>query len=457
MKVNIHSKKGLKLTMSIIVDKKTIQNKLDKKLIELQSQVNLKGFRPGKVPPLVIKKQFGKAIYGEVVDNILKESSSKAISDNKIRIAGTPKIDLKTFGEGKDLNYELQIDTLPEIKLKPFENYKMQNFKVSSEEKTINEKIKEIADQHKSFENRNESEVAQIGDQIIFDYSATVENKKFEGSEGKDVKIELGKDLFLKGFDEQLLKTKKDSLKKIKVNLPANHPKKELANKPSEFECKIKNIKKQVKTIVDEKFAKQMGASNLVEFKKMVKNQIESQYTQALNAITKKQILDQIEKFHELELPQNLIDNEIKVMTQHLSKEDLEKNKKNNEKIAKTRIKLGLILNEYGEKNRIQISETDVKDEIQKQIKNMPGQEKMVIDYYQKNPSAAQSLKGVIYEEKIIDLFKTKIKSSTKTISIKEAEEIISKSNKAQADQSKSQKLPSKAKDKTKTKKISKK
>jgi len=200
-----------------------------------------------------------------------------------------------------------------------------------------------------------------------------------------------------------------------------------------------------------------MGASNLVEFKKMVKNQIESQYTQALNAITKKQILDQIEKFHELELPQNLIDNEIKVMTQHLSKEDLEKNKKNNEKIAKTRIKLGLILNEYGEKNRIQISETDVKDEIQKQIKNMPGQEKMVIDYYQKNPSAAQSLKGVIYEEKIIDLFKTKIKSSTKTISIKEAEEIISKSNKAQADQSKSQKLPSKAKDKTKTKKISKK
>jgi len=457
MKVNIHSKKGLKLTMSIIVDKKTIQNKLDKKLIELQSQVNLKGFRPGKVPPLVIKKQFGKAIYGEVVDNILKESSSKAISDNKIRIAGTPKIDLKTFGEGKDLNYELQIDTLPEIKLKPFENYKMQNFKVSSEDKTINEKIKEIADQHKSFEDRNESEVAQIGDQIIFDYSATVENKKFEGSEGKDVKIELGKDLFLKGFDEQLLKTKKDSLKKIKVNLPANHPKKELANKPSEFECKIKNIKKQVKTIVDEKFAKQMGASNLVEFKKMVKNQIESQYTQALNAITKKQILDQIEKFHELELPQNLIDNEIKVMTQHLSKEDLEKNKKNNEKIAKTRIKLGLILNEYGEKNRIQISETDVKDEIQKQIKNMPGQEKMVIDYYQKNPSAAQSLKGVIYEEKIIDLFKTKIKSSTKTISIKEAEEIISKSNKAQADQSKSQKLPSKAKDKTKTKKISKK
>jgi len=457
MKVNIHSKKGLKLTMSIIVDKKTIQNKLDKKLIELQSQVNLKGFRPGKVPPLVIKKQFGKAIYGEVVDNILKESSSKAISDNKIRIAGTPKIDLKTFGEGKDLNYELQIDTLPEIKLKPFENYKMQNFKVSSEDKTINEKIKEIADQHKSFEDRNESEVAQIGDQIIFDYSATVENKKFEGSEGKDVKIELGKDLFLKGFDEQLLKTKKDSLKKIKVNLPANHPKKELANKPSEFECKIKNIKKQVKTIVDEKFAKQMGASNLVEFKKMVKNQIESQYTQALNAITKKQILDQIEKFHELELPQNLIDNEIKVKTQHLSKEDLEKNKKNNEKIAKTRIKLGLILNEYGEKNRIQISETDVKDEIQKQIKNMPGQEKMVIDYYQKNPSAAQSLKGVIYEEKIIDLFKTKIKSSTKTISIKEAEEIISKSNKAQADQSKSQKLPSKAKDKTKTKKISKK
>ena len=185
MKVNIQTKKGLKLTMSIIVDKNTIQKKLEEKLIELQSKVNLKGFRPGKVPPLVIKKQFGKAIYGEVVDNILKESSSKAITDNKIKIAGTPKIDLKTFGEGKDLNYELQIDTLPEIKLKPFENYKIKIFKVSIEDLTINEKVKEIANQHKNFENRKEGEKAQNGDQIVFDYSATVENKKFEGSEGK--------------------------------------------------------------------------------------------------------------------------------------------------------------------------------------------------------------------------------------------------------------------------------
>jgi len=457
MKVNIQTKKGLKLTMSIIVDKNTIQKKLEEKLIELQSKVNLKGFRPGKVPPLVIKKQFGKAIYGEVVDNILKESSSKAITDNKIKIAGTPKIDLKTFGEGKDLNYELQIDTLPEIKLKPFENYKIKIFKVSIEDLTINEKVKEIANQHKSFENRKEGEKAQNGDQIVFDYSATVENKKFEGSEGKDVKIELGKDLFLKGFDQQLLNSQKGSSKKIKVNLPANHPKKELANKLSEFQCTIKNIKKPIKTLVNEEFAKQMGASNLEDFKKMVKKQIESQYTQALNSITKKDILDQVEKYHDLELPENLVDNEIKVMTQHLSKEDFDKNKKNNEKIAKSRIKLGLVLNEYGEKNKIKISETEIKEEIQKQIKSMPGQEKMIFDYYQKNPSAAQSLRGVIYEEKIIDLFKSKVKSQIKTISIKEAEEIISKSNKPHSDQIKSQKIPSKNKDKSKIKKISKK
>ena len=172
-----------------------------------------------------------------------------------------------------------------------------------------------------------EGEKAQNGDQIVFDYSATVEDKKFEGSEGKDVKIELGKDLFLKGFDQQLINSKKGSSKN-KVNLPANHPKKELANKLSEFQCTIKNIKKPIKTLVNEEFAKQMGASNLEDFKKMVKKQIESQYTQALNSITKKDILDQVEKFHDLELPENLVDNEIKVMTQHLSKEDFDKNKK---------------------------------------------------------------------------------------------------------------------------------
>ena len=175
-----------------------------------------------------------------------------------------------------------------------------------------------------------------------------------------------------------------------------------------------------------------MGAKDLADLKKLIEKQISTQYKQALDSILKKEILDQIEKLHKIELPKNLVEQELHLMTHHLKKDEIEKNKNKNTKIAESRIKLGMILNEYGEKNNLKVSDDDVKAEIQKQIKGMPGQEKMVVDYYQKNPSAAQSLKGALYEEKIIDLFKSKIKINNKEITIKEAEKIITEFNKSE-------------------------
>ena len=169
MKVELQSKKGLRTILWIVVDKKTIQNKMDERPIELQKEVSLKGFRTGKVPTSVIKSQFGKSIYGEVIDKILRETSTKAIKEKKIKVAGQPKIDLKTFGEGKDLNYELQIDSLPDIKLKPFDRYKAIEYKVKIEEKIINEKLKEISNENKQFKDKKEIEEAKIGDQVVFD------------------------------------------------------------------------------------------------------------------------------------------------------------------------------------------------------------------------------------------------------------------------------------------------
>ena len=457
MKVEVQSKKGLRTILSIIVDKKIIQKKMDEKLNELQKEVSLKGFRPGKVPPAVIKSQFGKSIYGEVIDKILRETSTKAIGEKKIKVAGQPKIDLKTFGEGKDLNYELQIDSLPEIKLQSFDQFKATEFKVKIEEKIIHEKLKELCNQNKQFEDKKDDEKAKIGDQVIFDYSATINSNKFEGSEGKRVQLELGKNLFLKGFDDQLVGSKKNEIKKINAVMPENHPKKELANKKTIFECKILNVKQATKSEINDNFAKTMGAKDLKDLKKLIEVQISSQYLQALNSITKKEILDQLDKKHQLEIPQNLIEQEISTMTQNLKKEDKEKHKTNNEKLARSRIKLGLILNECGEKNNLKVTDEETRAEIQKQIKGMPGQEKMIIDYYQKNPSASQSLKGSIYEEKIIDLIKTKIKLEVKNIDTKEAEKIISEFNKTPSDQSNTKKTKSTVKNKVKPKKISKK
>ncbi len=461
MKVEIQSKKGLRTSLSISIDKESIQKKLNERLIELQSEVSLKGFRPGKVPPEVIKNQFGKAVYGEVIDKILKESSSKAIEEKKIRIVGQPKIDLKTFGEGKDLNYVLEIDSLPEIKLKSFENFKSTEFKVKIEKKIIEDRIKEIATQNKTFKDKKDNEKAEIGNQVIFDYSASVDGKKFEGSEGKGVQIELGKDLFLKGFDNQLVGVKKNDEKTIEVNLPSNHPKKELANKKTKFICKVLNIKKADEVKINDEFARNMGAKDLADLNILVEKQISSQYKQALDSITKKEILDQLEKNHNFDLPKNLVDNELANITQNLKKEDKDKHKDNNEKLAKSRIKLGLVLNEYAEKNNLKVNEEEIKGEIQKQTRNMPGQEKMVMDYYQKNPNAIQSLRGMLYEDKIISFLKSKIKLTSKTLTNIEAEKIISEFNQPKKPVStKSDKVKSTkslSKNKTKPEKISKK
>ena len=453
MKVEVQSKKGLKTILSIVIDKNTIKKKLDERLLTLQSEVSLKGFRPGKVPPAVIKSQFGKAAYGEVVDKILKESSTKALEEKKIKVAGQPKIDLKTFSEGKDLNYILEVDSFPEIKLKPLDNLKISEYKISLEKKIIEEKLKEVADQHKIFSDKKDNEKAEIGNQIIFDYSATVNENKFEGSEGKNVQIELGKDLFLKGFDSQLVGVKKNEKKVVEVNLPENHPKKELANKKTKFTCKILNVKKAEKSKIDDEFAKHMGAKNLVDLKKLIENQISSQYSQALHAITKKEILDKIEKLHDFDLPKNLLDNEIALMTQTLKKEEVEKNKNKNEKIAKSRVKLGLLLNELGETNNIKVNDEEVRSEINKQIKSMPGQGKMVLEYYEKNPNAAQSLKGGLYEDKVITLLKSKMKLTITNLTTKEAEKIISEFNNSKSNEPKIKKAKSSAKKTSKTKK----
>ena len=457
MKVEVKSKKGLRTVLSVMVDKKSIQTKMNDRLNELQKEVALKGFRPGKVPPAVIKSQFGKSIYGEVVDKILRETSTKAIDEKKLKVAGQPKIDLKQFGEGKDLNYDLQIDCLPKVELKSFEKFKATEYKIKIENKIIEEKLKEIASQNKQFEDKKENEKAIIGDQVVFDYSTTVDGSKFDGSEGKGVQIELGKDLFLKGFDEQLVGVKKGDEKTVDATLPANHPKKELANKKTKFVCKISKIKKSKESKIDDNFAKMMGANDVKDLKSLIEKQISSQYSQALNSITKKEILDQVEKNHQIDLPQNLIDQEISIMSQNLKPEEKEKHKTNNEKLAKSRIKLGLLLNEYGEKNNLKVTDDEVRAEIQKQIKGMPGQEKMVLEYYQKNPSASQSLKGSLYEEKIIDLIKSKIKLTSREINSKEAEKIISEFNNLNVKDAASNKSKSSLKDKPKSKKISKK
>ena len=429
MKVTVENKKGLNKDLKVFIDKKTIKNSLDEKYEEIKKNVVLKGFRPGKVPVEVLKRQFGKAVYGEVLDKVLKDSTTKALEDNKIKPAGQPKIDLKTFGEGKDLEYIISVTELPKVDIKSIENIKIDEYKVNIDKNEADKRIKEIAKNQKNFNEAPDDYKASNGDLVTFDYKATVDGKDFQGSEGKNTQLEIGKDLFIKGFDKNLLGVKKNDTKDIETTLPENYPQKDLSNKKAKFSCKILTVKKPTEVQINDDFAKNLGAKDLNNLKEIVSKQINDEYANSLENLSKNQILKQLEKFKVDQIPENLIDQEIKILSQGMSEEEAKKNKDKFEQTAKKRIKLGLILNEFGEQNKIKVEENEIRQEIEKQLKMMPGQEKMVMEYYQKNPSATASLRGTIYEDKIIKQIKQKAKSNIKNISKEEAEKLLKSAN----------------------------
>ena len=425
MKVTIENIKGLNKDVKVFIDKETMNSHMDEKYEEIKSTVNLKGFRPGKVPKEVLKRQFGKAVFGEVLDKVLKDTSAKALEENKIKPAGQPKLDLKTYGEDKELEYVMSVTELPKVETKSLESIEFDQYSVKIDDSETDKRIKEIAKNQPSFKEASPETKAKEGDLVTLDYNATVDGKEFKGSEGKNTQLTLGKDLFLKGFDKQLIGAKKDDEKIVEATLPENFPEKELVNKKAKFVCKILNVKNPEEVKINDDFAKNLGAKDLNDLKTLISKQINDEYKNSLDQLAKNQILKEIEKIKVDEIPENLIEGEIKILSQGMSEDEAKKNKAKFTETAKTRIKTGLILNEFGEQNKIQVSEQEIQAEVQKQLRMMPGQEKMVMDFYQKNPSAVASLRGTVYEEKILNLIKEKAKPNKKEISKAEAEKIL--------------------------------
>ena len=452
MKVTVENKKGLNKDIKVFIDKKTMNSYMDEKYEEIKGTVNLKGFRPGKVPVEVLKRQFGKAVFSEVLDKVLKDTTTKALEENKIKPAGQPKLDLKTYGEDKDLEYIISVTEFPKVELKSIENIKFDEYTVKIDESETEKRIKEIAKNTPSFKDAPPETKEKEGDLVSFHYTATVDEKSFKVGEGKNTQLTLGKDLFLKGFDKQLVGVKKDDQKIVEAILPENFPEKELVNKKAKFNCKILSVKISEEVKIDDQFAKNLGAKDLKDLKTLISKQINDEYKNSLDRLSKNQILKELEKFKVDEIPQNLVDEEVKVLSQGMTDEDKKKSKDNFEEIAKKRIKVGLILNEFGEQNQIKVSEQELQAEVQKQIRMMPGQEKMVMDFYQKNQSALASLRGTVYEEKILNLVKQKAKSNKKEVSKEEAEKILKQSQ----NQDEGTKQASKKKVETKKKEVKK-
>ncbi len=437
MKATVTSSKGLHSDLKVIVERKDIEKKIETRLSELKDKVNLKGFRPGKAPMELLKKQFGASVYGEVAEKILQESTYEALKQNKITPASQPKIDIQTSGEGKNLEFTISVEQVPEIKKVEFEKITLNKYEVKSDKKDIDERLKYIAEGNKKYVDKNGK--AENDDLVIFNFEATVEGKAFEGNKGEKLQIVLGKDLFIPGFDKQLVGCAKGDEKLAKVNLPDNYPNKELAGKLSEFKCKIIEVKKSENQKIDDEFAKNFGAKDLKDLEGMISKQVSKEFEGVSEQLLKKEILDQLDNSFKFELPKSLLDDEIRNVEHTLVHEKMDELKAKGEKfshehdhdkiklsdadkksaleIAKRRVKLALILNKTGEENNIKVTSDELKMELEKQLRNYPGQEKNIRDFYQKNPAELMKLRGPVFEDKVIELIKSKAKTTTKVLS----------------------------------------
>ncbi len=353
---------------------------------------------------------------------------------------------------------------------------------------SLDDRINLLAEGQKKYVNKNEGETSIKGDLVVFDFEATVNGKAFEGNKGQKVQIILGKELFIKGFDEQLLTCKSGDKKDVKINLPENYPNKDLANKTAVFNCKILEVKKSESVVIDDQFAKNLGAKDLSDLKILLEKQLSKEQSSITETIVRKEILDYLDENCKFDLPEDLVKNEQEIVKHSFIHEKAHKDEPHDDHkhghdhsdikltkeeeedildISKRRVKLALVLNQIGEDYKIQVTTQELQQELQKQMSMYPGQEKQIRDYYQKNPSEITRLRGPIYEDKIVELVKSKAKVTVKEVNKKELEELVKDlssnlKSKSSAKSAKSvdakSKKDTKSEDKSKsTKKISKK
>ena len=446
MKVTVSETKGLKTNLNVLVKKQEIDKKIEERVVELQKTVNIKGFRPGKAPINLLKKQFAQALYGEVLEKILQDNTYQALNDNKIKPASQPKIEIKSSGEDKDLEYTISVEKTPDIKKIELEKINLTDYKLKIEKKDLEERINLLAEGQKKCINKNEGEKSIKGDLVVFDFEATVNGKAFDGNKGEKVQIILGKELFIKGFDEQILGCKANEKVNVKINLPENYPNKELANKTAIFNCKILDVKKSESVVIDDQFAKNLGAKDLSDLKILLEKQLSKEQSSITETIVRKEILDYLDENCKFDLPEDLVKNEQEIVKHSFIHEKAHKDEPHDDHkhghdhsnikltkeeeedildISRRRVKLALVLNQIGEDYKIQVTTQELQQELQKQMSMYPGQEKQIRDYYQKNPSEITRLRGPIYEDKIVELVKSKAKVIVKEVNKKELEELV--------------------------------
>ncbi len=434
MQIKELKKEGLSHTYAVTVSKEDLSSKLEAKIKEMQPQVTLKGFRPGKVPVGHIRKMFGQSIMKDLVEEVVNETSQQAINDNKIRPAGQPKIDLRANGEDvtkgeADLEYQLTVESIPEFEPVDPATLKFTRLKHEADDKELDAEVAKLAEGQKSYKKKAKTAKAKKGDAVLIDFVGTVDGVAFDGGAMEGHQLVLGSGSFIPGFEDALIGVKAGDEKDVKVTFPDPYQAADLAGKDAVFATKVIEVQGEIDAVIDDEFAQKFGVADLEALKAAVKTQYEGQLEMQSRMKLKRAILDELDKKHKFELPPNMVEAEFgNIWSQvqaekeagQLDEDDAKKTEKQLEKdyrkIAQRRVRLGLVLAEMGQKQEIQISNEEIQQAMIAEARQYPGQEQQVIEFYQKNPQAIAQLRAPIYEEKVVDLIIEKAKVTDKKV-----------------------------------------
>jgi trigger factor len=416
---------GLKHEFQISVPASDLDAKADAKLVDLKDKVRLNGFRPGKVPVSHLKKVYGRSVMAETVEQTIRDTNSQIFTERGFRLATEPKVTMPTEEKavediltGKsDLNYTVSIEVVPAIQLADFKSFTVEKPVADVTDTDIADAIKRIADQNRAYAAKPEGAKAETGDRATISFKGTINNgTPFDGGTGENIQVTIGSNSFIPGFEEQLIGIAANETRTLKVTFPKNYASDILAGQDAEFETTATLIEAPLEAVIDDEFAKTLGLESLDKLKDAARERLSAEFAGATRQKVKRLLLDRLDESHRFEAPPSLVEEEFKLMWDSI-KAEMESNGKTfadentteeaareeYRKIADRRVRLGLVLSEIGEKNKITVTDDEVSRAVIERARQMPGREKEVWDYYRNNANALAQLRAPIYEDKVVD------------------------------------------------------
>lgn len=412
---------NLRREYKVVIGVQDLEARLTGKIAEIKPRMNLKGFRPGKVPAAHLKKTFGKSMMGEIIEAAVNESSQKAVTDNALKPAFPPRVDLVSEMEqvvdGKsDLEFTVKVDLMPDFELTDLSKLEAERLVADVSDAEVDETLKGLAQQARTYTARDEGEAAQTDDQVTIDFVGSIDGEEFEGGKGEGFSLVLGSGQFIPGFEDQLIGVKTGDERDVNVSFPEEYQEPKLAGKPALFKVTVHEVKKPDEAAIDDEMAKKFGLDDLATLKDRIRDQLKTDFNRASRLHLKRRILDALDKAHEFPLPPTMVEGEFEGIWKQVEQELEREGKKPEDEgktedelkaeyheIAERRVRLGLVLARIGEQNGIQIGADEVNRAIAQRARQFPGQEQQVFEFYSKNQQAQAEIRAPLFEDKVVD------------------------------------------------------